>query len=769
MTGASGTTDMPRPANTLIGAPIVRREDPRFLRGEGTFVGDLSREETLHAVILRSSVAHGRITDINTASALAAPGVHSVLTAAEIGEPIPHIPLRQEMQAAYQAFQQPIIAHGKVRYVGEPVAVVVADSVALAEDARELIDVAIEPLPAVTGRQQSLEGATLLFEDARTNSPATISGIKGDAEAAFANAPYTRRERFSVQRHSAIPMEPRGLLAAWDNNTGTLTVHGAAKTTHHNKRILAQLMGLAAESVLLIENDVGGGFGVRGEFYPEDFLIPFAARHLDRPVMWQEDRQEHMVATNHSREAECEVEIACDTAGRILALRAEGCVNTGAYIRTNAGTPPRNISQVMSGPYRIEHIQIEVRLLVSNKTPSGTYRAPGRFEADFFRERLFDLVADDLGLDRVEFRRRNLVREEDMPWPLATVMPLNLSGECDSGDYQQTLDRCLAEFDWSAKLDQRGEDADGRYHGIAVGCYIEGTGSGKEWARLELEDDGGVTVALGSSSVGQGVETVFAQIAGDALGLPLERIRRVRHGSTDLLSDGGGSFASRSVVMAGSALMKAAEILKTAIREAAAARLGCTDAEVELIDAAAAGPNGEEIEIGVLAGDIDPVESSYANPNRAYSYGAHAVHVAVDPDTGGVSVLDYVAVEDVGRIINPLTLHGQCTGAIVQGLGGALMEHLAYDEAGQLLSGTLADYALPIASDFPVIRVVALEEKPAPGNPLGAKGAGEGGIIPTGGVIANAVADALSPLGVAPNSLPLSPSRVWAMIADARK
>lgn len=767
MTGGRNGPNRPRHANSLIGAPIERLEDPRFLRGEGTFVGDLSREGALRAVILRSSVAHGRIVGIDVARALAAPGVHAVLTAAEIGDPIPHIPLRQEMQAAYKGFQQPVLAHGKVRHVGEPLAVVVADSIALAEDARDLIEVTIETLPAVIDRQQALKGDTLLFEDTLTNHPATISGIKGDADAAFAEAPYTRRERFSVQRHSAIPMEPRGLLAAWDEGIGTLTVHGAAKTTHHNKRILAQLMELSADSVLLIENDVGGGFGVRGEFYPEDYLIPFAARHLGRPVMWLEDRQEHMVATNHSREAECEIEIACDREGRILALRAQGWVNTGAYIRTNAGTPPRNISQVLSGPYRIEHIHIEVGLILSNKTPSGTYRAPGRFESDFFRERLFDLVALDFGLERVEFRRRNLVSNEDMPWPLATVMPIDLAGECDSGDYQQTLDRCLAEFDWSTKCEQRGKDAAGCYHGIAIGCYLEGTGSGKEWAQLTLEEDSTVTVALGSSSVGQGVETVFAQIAGDALGLPLERIRPIGHGSTDLLSNGTGSFASRSVVMAGSALVEAAESLKAAIREAAAVRLACRTVEVELIDGIVAGPNGEMIEFGALAGEIDPIESNYANPDRTYSYGAHAAHVAVDPGTGGVSVLDYLAVEDVGRIINPLTLHGQCTGAIVQGLGGALLEHLVYDETGQLLSGTLADYLLPTASEFPQIRVVALEEMPAPGNPLGAKGAGEGGIIPTGGVIANAVADALSPFGVAPDSLPLSPPRIWAMIAEA--
>jgi carbon-monoxide dehydrogenase large subunit len=681
---------------------------------------------------------------------------------------VPKIPIRLGAQESLRAYEQPVIADGKVRYVGEPVAVIVADSAGIAEDALDLVDVIIEPLAVIVDCDQALGAEALLFEESGSNHPDMLSAIKGDAEAAFKDAHYTRRENLRVQRHSAMPMESRGLLAQWDMEAATMTVFGAAKVPFHNKQILAGLMDLPEDTLTLIENDVGGGFGVRGEFYPEDFLIPFAARHLGRPVKWQEDRREHMLATNHAREAECELEIACDRDGRVLALRGRAWVNTGAYIRTSGPVPPRNIAQVLSGPYRIENIHMDVGIVVANKTPSGTYRGPGRFEADFFRERLFDLAAKDLGIDRVEFRRRNLVRDEDMPWPLATVMPMNMAGECDNGDYAITLDRCLKEFDWPEKAERAGKFLDGEYHGIAVGCYIEGTSSGEEHARLVLESDGTVSVFVGSSSVGQGIETIFAQIACDALELPLDRIRRVGHGSTDLLKGGGGSFSSRSTVMAGSALVEAAEKLKAEIRETAAGKLGCQAGDIDIIDGKAVGPGGEDATFASLANDISAVDAVYTNPKRTYSYGAHAVHVAVDPGTGGVKVLDYVAVEDVGRIINPATLHGQCTGAIVQGLGGALLEHLVYDGDGQLLTGTYADYLLPTASDFPSIRVFALEDKPSPSNPLGAKGAGEGGIISTGGVIANAVANALSSMGAEPRALPLSPPNVWGLIKEAR-
>jgi carbon-monoxide dehydrogenase large subunit len=378
------------------------------------------------------------------------------------------------------------------------------------------------------------------------------------------------------------------------------------------------------------------------------------------------------------------------------------------------------------------------------------------------------MVATELGIDRVEFRRRNLVSESEMPYPLAKVMPLGMTTETDSGDYGITLERCLAEIGWAEKTKLQGKQIDGRYHGLAVGCYFEGAAGNKETAGLRLEADGTVSVLVGSSSVGQGVETVFAQIAADALEMPMDCIKRVLKGSTEHVSEGFGSFSSRSIVMGGSAIVAAAEKLREAIRTAAAKRLGCAAADISLGEDRALGPRGMSVMFKELAVDDIAVEATFASGKRTYSYGAHAAHITVDPRTGHVVVLDYVAVEDVGRIINPVTLHGQTVGAIVQGLGGALLEHLAYDDDGQLLTGSLADYLMPGAGDFPTIRAIALEEKPAPHNPLGAKGAGEGGIIPVGGVIANAVANALASLGVSPRELPLSPARVWQLIDSAK-
>jgi aerobic carbon-monoxide dehydrogenase large subunit len=759
------STPSQRASNLFVGSPIERLEDFRFLTGRGQYVDDLHSERMLHAAILRSSVAHGRIRSIDCVAALARRGVHAVITAADIGK-VPTIPLRHDPTPAIRRFEQPIIANGKVRYVGEPLAVVIAESPALAEDALEAIAVDIEPLPAIADRDKARKEDVILFETVGTNLPDTITAARGDADAAFKTAPYTRREHFRVQRHAAVPMEPRGLLAEWDAAQGRITVKGVCKVPFTNRRALARMMGLPETSVRMVEYDVGGGFGARGEFYPEDFLIPFAARLLQRPVKWTEDRRENLTALNHARDMECDLEIACARDGTILALRCQAFTDIGAYVRTNGATAARNISQVMSGPYRIPHVHVDVTLVVTNKTPVGTYRGPGRFESDFCRERMFDMVAADLGIDRLEFRRRNLIREEEMPYRLATVQVLDIESECDSGDYQKTLDRCLDEVQWAERVKLNGKLVGGRYHGIAVGCYLEGGGTGpRENVRLAVEADGSITLYVGSSSVGQGVETVFAQIAADALEMPMERINQVLHGSTDYVAQGYGSFSSRSIVMGGNAIVDAAGKLRTCIREGAAQRFNCDVKEITIDRGLAIGPGRALIELKEFAGLS--ADGTFASNKRTYSYGAHAAYVAVDPKTGHVELIDYVAVEDVGRIVNPLTLHGQCVGAVVQGLGGAFLEHFIYDEDGQLLTGSFADYLMPTASDFPQIRAIALEDKPSPLNPLGAKGAGEGGIIPVGGVVANAVAAALSSFGAQPRELPLSPPRVWQLIQDA--
>jgi carbon-monoxide dehydrogenase large subunit len=758
-------------ANRYIGSPVERLEDRRFLRGSGTYIGDLSRPGLLHAVILRSTHAHGHIRSIDAAAALAVPGAHAVITAAEIGRPVPRIPIRLQPLPSLVPYHQPVIAEGKVRYVGEPIAMVVADNPAIAEDALDAIQVDIELLPPVVDRHAAAEGEALLFEETGTNLAIKYTAAKGDPGSVWGRADYVRRERFAVQRHTAVMMEPRGVLAEWDAARGRLTVSGASKVPFFNRRILAAQLGLAEDAIDMVENDVGGGFGVRGEFYPEDFLIPFAARFTGRPVKWIEDRREHLVAANHAREAECELQIACRYDGTILALQGDVYVDVGAYNRTNGMVAARNIAQFLSGPYRVPDIRIEASLLLTNKTPVGTYRGPGRFEGDFFRERLFDIVARDIGIDRVEFRRRNLLTAAEMPHPVATITPYEHKDAFDSGEYRLALDRCLQEFGWEEKADLQGKLVDGRYHGLGIGCFIEGSAAGpKENARLVLESDGTVSVFVGSSAVGQGLETAFAQIAADALEIPMDCIRGVFHGSTAFVREGFGSFHSRAVVMGGSAILLAAESFKQAVRAAAGRRLGCEPGAVELIDGrTATAPDGQSVSFAELAGEGILTEESFANTRHAYSYGAHAAHVAVDPRTGHVEVVDYVAVEDVGRIINPMLLKGQIVGAVVQGLGGALLENLVYDEEGQLLTGSLADYLLPTAGDFPRIRAVVTETHPSPINPLGAKGAGEGGVVPVGGVIANAVATALAPLNVKLRKLPLSPLRVWQLIETARE
>ena len=755
-----------------IGQGVERLEDLRLLTGRGQFVDDLTCEGLLHAVIYRSSVAHGRIRAIDTSAARSMSGVHAVITAADFGETVPKIPVRMEPRPELVRFEQPVLAHRKVRYVGEPMVVVVADSAAIAEDAIGMIVVDIDSLSPVITREASVDGDVFLFEEHSTNHVITLTGTRGDADAVMRDADYVRREKFRVHRHTALPMETRGLLAEWNAARGRLKVSGLMKVPFAVRAVLATMLNLPEDAIDAMENDAGSGFGMRGEFYPEDFLIPFAARLLARPVKWIEDRREHLLAITHAREAECELEIACRRDGVILALRGCAWFDTGAYIRPNAVTAPRNLAQMIPGPYRIGNLRMDVHMIVSNKTPSGSYRGPGRFEADFFRERLIDMAAQDLGIDRVEMRRRNLLTETDMPFSLGKVLPYSHSGGAtDTGDYRVTFERCLQEINWGEKEKLQGRLVNGRFHGLGVGCYLEGGAMGpKENARIVLEADGKVAVYVGSSGVGQGVETVFAQITADALEVPLERIRGVFHGSTTFVKQGFGTGGSRTTVMGGSAIMDAAANLKHAIRAAAAEQFGCSADEVDIVnEMRTATAGGKARSLAELAEDGFEAVGTFENNRRTYSYGTHAAHVAIDPYTGHLEVLDYVAVEDVGRIINPHTLHGQVLGAIVQGLGASILEHLVYDSEGQLLTGSLANYLIPLAEDFPNIKAIALEMYPSPISPLGAKGAGEGGIIPVGGVIANAVASALASFGVAPNELPLSPPRIWGLIDAARK
>ncbi|MBA4790466.1 MAG: xanthine dehydrogenase family protein [Rhizobiales bacterium] len=762
----------PVPGAPYVGAPVARAEDPRFLTGTGQFADDVTRPGLLHAAVLRSSNAHGRIVLLDVEAARALEGVHAVLIAADLGE-VPLIPIRLAPLAEYEAFRQPVIAADKVRYVGEPIAVVVAESRAIAEDALELIELEIDALPvaADTADARDAEGEALLFAGTASNVAASYLVRLGDADAVFAAAPYVRTERFSTQRHTALPMETRGLVAEFDPASRRLVVTGAAKVPFFNRKALAGMLGLPLEAVDLIEVDVGGGFGVRGEMYPEDVLIPFAALRLGRPVKWIEDRREHLLACNHSREIDCTLSIACDRDGTMLALKGTVEANMGAYIRTNGGVVPAKAGQFLPGPYRIRDVAVEVLSIVSNKTPVGTYRGPGRFEANFFRERLIDLAAADLGLDPAEMRMKNLITEAELPWDTGKLVPYEAESAFDTGDYPAAFARCLAEIGWEEKKALQGALVDGRRHGIGLGCFVESGGAGpRENARLTLEADGSLTVAVGSSALGQGIETVHAQVAADALGLPPERIR-VLHGSTTLLHEGFGTYHSRAVIMGGSAILDAARKLRAALLEAAAVHLGLPNTELTVADGRITAASGAGVDFATLAGHAHfTAEGTFENGNtRTYSYGAHAAHVVVDPRTGDVELLDYVAVEDVGVAVNPMIVHGQAIGAIVQGLGGVFLDHLIYDSEGQLLNGSLADYLVPTATDFAHVRAVTLELRRSPSNPLGAKGAGEGGIVAVAAAAANAVAAALRPLGVAPNHLPLTPPRLWQLLQEARR
>jgi aerobic carbon-monoxide dehydrogenase large subunit len=749
-------------AASLIGQPIDRAEDRRFLTGSGKFVDDLKRDGMLHAVLLRSAVAHGRIVRIDASRALARTGVHAVITAAEIGN-IPVIPLRLANLPEFAPYFQPVVAKDKVRYVGEPIAVVVAESQALAEDALEAIEVDIEALPPLPDRHAAASGASLLFESSGSNRAARYSVSFGDADAAFARAEYTRRESFHCHRLTAVPLETRGLIAEWDAAKQKLTIFGASKVLFFNRRVLAPMLRLPEQAIDMIELDVGGGFGVRGEFYPEDFLIPFAARRLGRPVKWIEDRREHLMATNHSREVDCELEIACTRDGVILGLRGHVYGDMGAYIRTNGGVVPAKAAQFLPGPYRIRDVAITVEALMTSKTPVGTVRAPGRFEANFFRERLFDLVAGDLGLDPMEFRRRNLIREAELPFATGKLVPYEGETDFDSGDYHATFERALSEIGWSENKSLQGRLIDGRYHGLAAVPFVESGGSGKENARATIENDGSVTVRVGSSVLGQGLETTLAQVAADTLKLPFERVR-ILHGSTTYLREGFGTFASRSMVVGGSAVMDGCNNLMAAIRAEATKRFGLPNEEIVIADGvvSAGDKRASFADFADLAAD-----GTFATTIRTYSYGAHACHVAVDPRTGRVEILDYVAIEDVGRAINPHIVHGQAIGALVQGLGGVFLDQIIYDADAQILNASLADYLVPLASDFPNVRAITMELRRSNTNPLGAKGAGEGGMVAVAATVANAVAAALAPLGVELRELPLSPAYLWRLIKAA--
>lgn len=764
-----------------IGRPLERNEDMRLLTGQACFVDDFHCEGMVHAVVVRSAVGHARITGIDASQALALPGVLAVYTYEDMREHLRPIPIRLAPLPGFEHFLQQPIARDRVRYVGEPVAVVVAEDRYVAEDAAELVMVDYHTLPAVVSAEAALEDASLLFPEVGTNVASHYEVSRGDVDAAFASADYVRKERFSCHRHSALPLETRGLVSRWDADTQRLTVWGATKVPFFNRRVLAGMLGLQEQDIDLLELDVGGSFGVRGEFYPEDFLVPFAAMRTGRPVKWIEDRRESFMATNHSREMSCELEIAARKDGTLLGMRAHLWADLGAYVRTNGGVVPAKGAQMLPGPYRIANYACEVHALVTNKTPIGTYRGPGRYEANFFRERLLDMVAADLGLDAAEIRRINMIAPEDLPYDGGKLVTYTDASSYDTGDYRQTLELALEHARYGELASQRGRRIDGRYHGVGMGCFVESSGGGPaESARIVIRGPGQVELYTGCSSSGQGQETVLAQILADVLGVPYSLIQ-VFHGSTNLVTRGYGTYHSRGVVMGGSAVKVAADILASQVLALAAQRAGRPVSDFRL-EAGQVWCKDQADEpwtsLEALAGEAEAgdeqsrraltAEGTFENSILTYTYGCHVAHVAVDPETAQVEVLDYVVVEDVGKVINPLIVHGQAVGAAIQGMGGTFLDQFLYDENGQLLTGTFADYLQPVATDFAVVRPLTLENFPSRLNPLGAKGAGEGGIVATAASLANAIADALRGMGVKLCHLPFSLDVLAREIREAR-
>jgi carbon-monoxide dehydrogenase large subunit/6-hydroxypseudooxynicotine dehydrogenase subunit gamma len=755
---------------TFVGRSVPRLEDGPLVTGRGRFAADIAFPHMLHMRVVRSGHAHGRIVSIDTTAARAAPGVVAVWTFADVAD-IPPIDFRLTRIEGLAAYRQTILASGRVRYVGDPVAAVFAADPYLAEDAADLVEVAVEELPVLL----DASAAPGEFDTGRSTEAAIVEKSYGDVAAAFRAAHAVVELDLAIGRHSGVPIETRGAIACHDAARDVLELHGAAKVPHWNRDNIARMLGRAPSSVHLYEGHVGGGFGIRGELYPEDVLVCVAALRLGRPVKWIEDRREHLIAANHSRQQCHQVRAAVDREGRILAIDDEFFHDQGGYVRTHAATVPDLAAAMLPGPYRVSAYRAVGHVRLTNKTPGGTYRAPGRYETTFVRERLMDAIAARLGLDRIEVRRRNLIAKEEMPYrrPLAT---LGTEIVLDSGDYAGLLDKTLNAMKWSElQRDLQRRRAAGERVGAGLAMFVEKSGLGPfDGVRVAVDASGAVEVVTGAASVGQGVETVIAQICADALGVDYRRVRVV-HGRTDRIAFGQGAFASRVTVMTGEATRLAAVDVRAKAIALAAELLQQPADALDIVDGQVVrrgAVTGPSMALGELAKALEPTsrlrgartpglaaDGWFYTDHMNYPYGVHVAVARVDVATGGVTIERYLVAYDIGRAVNPMLVEGQIAGGVAQGLGGALMEEFLYDERGEPLSVSFADYLMPTAREVPLLDVVITEDAPSPLNPLGLKGAGEGGVNAVGAAIAAAIDDAIAMPG-AITRLPVTPQRL---------
>jgi aerobic carbon-monoxide dehydrogenase large subunit len=762
----------------VIGRSVPRLEDPPLVRGRGQFVGDIAFPHQLYMRIVRSPHAHAVLRAVDAAAALAAPGVAAVWTGADIAD-LPPIDFRDPAGEALRPYRQPLLAQDRLRYVGEPVAVVFATDAYRAEDAAELVAIEAEELPPVL----DAAAAPGTFAPGHSTEASVLRAGYGDLDAAFAGAHAVVELDLAIGRHSAVPLETRGALARYDASRDVLELYGAAKVPHRNRDTLARMLGRSAAAVVLKEGNTGGGFGVRGELYPEDFLVCLGALRLGRPVKWIEDRHEHLMAANHSRQQRHLARVAVAADGVILGLDDEFWLDQGAYVRTHGARVAELTIAMLPGPYRIPAYRAVGHFRLTNKTPAATYRAPGRYEGTFVRERLLDAVADRLGLDPLTVRRRNLIAAAEMPF-LRPLSALGSEVAYDSGDYGLLLDKALARIGWEElQLALQRRRTAGELVGAGIAVFVEKGGLGPmDGARITVDATGAVELVTGGSSVGQGFVTAMAQICADTLGVDYRQVRVV-FGQTDRIPYGIGAHASRASVMTGGATHAAALKLRAKALDMAAELLQAAPEELDIADGVVRRrdrPEGPSIALGEVArhlapdspllGDRDPgltAEGWFRTDHMTYAYGVHIGVVRVDRETGAVAVERFLIAYDIGRAINPMLAEGQLAGGFAQGLGGALYEEFLYDARGEPLSTTLLDYALPNAGDVPPIEILLTEDAPSPLNPLGIKSVGEGGITGVGAALAAAIDEAIGIPG-AVTELPATAGRIDALLRATR-